>query len=85
MCIAVQAGSLAWLILLIMFSQLPYDKEEAGPFYVLAKIWPVILAPLVAYGMLLFGMLALAAWYQPVVSGPNRFSWAAGRIPRGSA
>jgi len=158
---SVLARSLPWLVLLIMFFQLPYYKEEAGPFYALAKIWPVILAPLVAYGMLMlklpdrllylaftvyalaltpflsmihlpnnlvdataaavkawpitfyfsaaaalvllrpseaqlarctiglgfasFGLMLLlwmvvpAAWYQPVVSGPNMFSWDDGR------
>ncbi|WP_431301478.1 hypothetical protein [Sediminicoccus sp. BL-A-41-H5] len=45
------ARSLPWLVLLLMFFQLPYYKEEAGPLYLLAKLWPVMLAPLVLYGM----------------------------------
>lgn len=43
--------SLSWLVLLVMFFQLPYYKQEAGPIYVLAKVFPLILAPLVIYGM----------------------------------
>ena len=47
----VVARSLPWLVLLLMFFQLPYYKEEAGPLYLLAKLWPAMLAPLVLYGM----------------------------------
>lgn len=43
--------SLPWLVLLLMFFQLPYYKPEAGALYGLAKIWPALLAPLVVYGM----------------------------------
>lgn len=43
--------SLPWLVLLLMFFQLPYYKPEAGPLYGLAKVWPALLAPLVVYGM----------------------------------
>jgi hypothetical protein len=157
----VVARSLPWLVLLLMFFQLPYYKEEAGPLYLLAKLWPLMLAPLVVYGMVAlrltdralylaltvyalavtpflsmlhlpndfvdataagvkawpitfyfsaaaalvllrpseallarcalglgaatFGFMLLlwvvvpVAWYQPVVSGPNMFSWDDGR------
>ena len=43
--------SLTWLVLLSMFFQLSYYKPEAGPLYLLGKIWPLLLAPLVVYGM----------------------------------
>lgn len=42
---------LIWFFLLMMFFQLPYYKEEAGPLFLLAKLWPLVLAPLILYGM----------------------------------
>jgi len=44
--------ALALAVLTIMFFQLPFYKSEAGPLFLLAKIWPVLLAPLVLYGIL---------------------------------
>ena len=45
------AVGLAWAVLTIMFFQITYYKPEAGPLFGLAKIWPVLLAPLILYGI----------------------------------
>lgn len=77
--------SLIWLFLLLMFFQLPYYKEEAGPLFFLAKLWPALLAPLVLYGMvalrlpdraLYLGFTAYALAFTPFLSMlhfPNGF------------
>lgn len=42
----------AWgLLLLPMFFQLAYYKKDVGPFYLLAKVWPILVLPLALYGM----------------------------------
>ncbi len=44
---------LLWLALLAMFFQVAHYKPEAGPFYLLSKAWPLLLAPLVLHGAVL--------------------------------
>ena len=47
---------MAWAVLTIMFFQLTYYKPEAGPLFGLAKVWPVLLAPLVLYAIMVLSL-----------------------------
>ncbi|WP_376093192.1 hypothetical protein ACE7GA_25060 [Roseomonas sp. CCTCC AB2023176] len=65
------------LLLLPMFYQLPYYKRDLGPVYLLSKVWPIVVLPLVLYGMLALrlpraalytGFLAYALLVTPALS-----------------
>ncbi|MBU8540744.1 hypothetical protein [Falsiroseomonas tokyonensis] len=47
------SSSLWWLLLFSMFFQIFHYKQETGPLYYLAKIWPLLIFPLIVYGVLL--------------------------------
>ncbi|MBU8544874.1 MULTISPECIES: hypothetical protein [Roseomonadaceae] len=47
-----RTSGLWWWLLLPMFFQIFHYKQEAGPIYYLAKLWPVLLFPLILYAML---------------------------------
>ncbi len=41
-----------WLLLLPLFFQVYHYKPETGPLYYLAKVWPLLLFPLILHAML---------------------------------